>query len=93
VLWLSPQSSVLSTDLLVLATGFDPARPGGAWLDAAVAAYGLPTAPDGYPILDPALCWADGLHVSGPLAELEVGPVARNFIGARLAAERIGAIL
>jgi len=101
---LSPQSAALSlqlithhssliTDCLILATGFDPARPGGAWLDEAVAAHGLPVAPDGYPILDPALCWADGLFVTGPLAELEVGPVARNFIGARLAAERIGASL
>lgn len=80
----------LSTARLILATGFDMARPGGAWLAKAVADYGLPTAPDGYPILDPTLCWAEGLYVMGPLAELEVGPTARNFIGARLAAERIG---
>ncbi|MBZ0286356.1 MAG: FAD/NAD(P)-binding protein [Anaerolineae bacterium] len=80
----------LQTDRLILATGFDTARPGGAWLDNAVADYGLPTASDGYPSLDPTLCWAEGLYVMGPLAELEVGPTARNFIGARLAAERIG---
>ena len=80
----------LRTDRLILATGFDSARPGGAWLERAVTNYGLPTAPDGYPILDPTLCWAEGLYVMGPLAELEVGPTARNFIGARLAAERIG---
>jgi hypothetical protein len=29
------------------------------------------------------------VFVTGPLAELEVGPVARNLIGARRAAERI----
>jgi hypothetical protein len=80
----------LRTDRLILATGFDSARPGGAWLERAVADYGLPTAPDGYPILNPLLCWSHGLYVMGPLAELEVGPTARNFIGARLAAERIG---
>ncbi|MEO8606328.1 MAG: FAD/NAD(P)-binding protein [Chloroflexota bacterium] len=80
----------LHTDRLVLATGFDSARPGGEWLAKAVVDYGLPTAPDGYPILSPTLDWAHGLYVMGPLAELEVGPTARNFIGARLAAERIG---
>jgi len=84
---------VLETDCLILATGFSPARPGGAWLDRAVGEYGWPTAPDGYPIVDPTLCWADGLYVTGPLAELEIGPIARNIIGARLAAERIGASL
>lgn len=83
----------LNSDCLILATGFSPARPGGVWLNQAIAEYGLPLAPDGYPVVNPALCWADGLYVSGPLAELEVGPVARNFIGARLAAERIGASL
>jgi hypothetical protein len=83
----------LKSDCLILATGFSPARPGGAWLDASIHEYNLPLAPDGYPIVDPSLCWADGLYVSGPLAELEVGPVSRNFIGARLAAERIGATI
>ena len=83
----------LNSDCVILATGFSPKRPGGAWLDSAINEYNLPLAPDGYPIIDPSLCWAEGLYVSGPLAELEVGPVSRNFIGARLAAERIGATL
>ncbi len=82
--------NALRTDRLVLATGFDSARPGGVWLERAVADYGLPTAPDHYPILKPTLEWAQGLYVMGPLAELEVGPTARNFIGARLASDRIG---
>lgn len=80
---------LLVTDRLLLATGFDPRRPGGPWLDAAIRRYGLPLAADGYPIPGEHLAWADGLYVSGPLAELEVGPVARNIIGARLAAEMI----
>jgi len=83
----------LHTDRVILATGFDAARPGGDWLDAAVAACDLPVAGDGYPVVDAALRWADGLHVSGPLAELEVGPVSRNIVGARLAAERIGTVV
>lgn len=79
----------LMSDCVLLATGFDPQRPGGAWLDVAIAEWELPVAPCGYPIVNPALCWTDGLYTLGPLAELEVGPVARNITGARQAAERI----
>jgi cation diffusion facilitator CzcD-associated flavoprotein CzcO len=80
----------LVVDHIILATGFESARPGGLWLDQATAHYDLPTAPDGYPIVDRALCWSPGLYVTGPLAELEIGPVARNLVGIKLAAERIG---
>ncbi|MBL8152545.1 MAG: FAD/NAD(P)-binding protein [Anaerolineae bacterium] len=81
----------LAVDRVILATGFSGDRPGGGWLDAAIAEYGLPCAEDGFPIVDRSLCWAEGLYVCGPLAELEIGPVARNFAGVKLAAERIGA--
>lgn len=82
----------LEADLVVLATGFDPARPGGAWLGRAIADLGLPRANCGYPVVDATLHWGHGIHVTGPLAELEVGPAARNIIGARLAVERITAV-
>jgi len=82
----------LAATSVLLATGFEPGRPGGAWLDAAIDAYGLPCAECGYPLVDTALRWAPGLHVSGPLAELEVGPVSRNIAGARRAAERLLAV-
>jgi pyruvate/2-oxoglutarate dehydrogenase complex dihydrolipoamide dehydrogenase (E3) component len=84
------RADTLEVDQVVLATGLDARRPGGAWLDAAIATHGLATAACGYPIVDQRLRWADGLYVSGALAELEVGPTARNIIGARLAAYRIG---
>jgi thioredoxin reductase len=80
-------------DAVVLATGFNTTRPGGAWLDEAVADYGWPIATCGYPIVDQQLSWAKNLYVAGALAELEVGPTARNIIGARLAAYRIGTVL
>ncbi|MDX1992010.1 MAG: FAD/NAD(P)-binding protein [bacterium] len=83
----------LTADALLLATGFDSKRPGGAWLDAAIAENNLPTAPDAYPVVDSALCWSPGLYVMGALAELEIGPTARNFIGARLAVARIGTVI
>ena len=83
----------LNAGQIVLATGFASDRPGGAWLNEAIHTYGLPTAPDGYPLVDTSLCWWPGLYVCGSLAELEVGPVARNLVGVKLAAERIGAVL
>jgi hypothetical protein len=84
--------STLDSDLVILATGFEAARPGGVWLDNAIATYGLPCAPCGYPIVDETLCWQRGLYVTGPLAELAIGPTARNIIGARLASERFASI-
>lgn len=76
-------------DLLVLATGYDTARPGGTWIDRAVEAMELRCAPCGYPIVSPDLEWRRGLFVAGPLAELELGPVARNISGAHRAAARL----
>lgn len=76
-------------DHVVLATGFDQYRPGGKFLDDTVQRYELPVAPDGYPTPSPSLEWKDGLYVSGPLAELEVGPASRNILGARMAGNRI----
>jgi hypothetical protein len=35
------------------------------------------------------LQWGPGLFVMGPLAELELGPTARNITGARAGAARI----
>ncbi|PDW00561.1 FAD/NAD(P)-binding protein [Candidatus Chloroploca asiatica] len=78
----------LHTHHVLLATGFAPHRPGGAWLDEAIATYELPTAPCGYPCVSPSLVWAPGLYVTGALAELELGPVARNIAGARHAGAR-----
>lgn len=74
---------------VVLATGFEPRRPGGALVDDLVARHHLRCAPCGYPLVDASLRWHPRLHVSGPLAELELGPTARNIIGARRAGERI----
>jgi hypothetical protein len=83
----------IASDRIILATGFDPARPGGSWLDDAVSEHNLPIADCGYPMVDKSLCWKRGLYVMGPLAELEIGPVSRNIIGAKLASERIATTL
>ena len=79
----------IEADRVLLATGFAPTRPGGAMVDALVTSAGLPCASCGYPIVDHALRWHPRLHVSGPLAELELGPSARNIAGARRAGDRV----
>lgn len=74
---------------VVLATGFSAGRPGGKLVEGAVEELGLPCAPCGFPRLPPSLAWAPGLFVTGALAELELGPSARNIAGARSAGERL----
>ena len=74
---------------ILLATGFDQTAPGMNWLMETQLEQNLRCAACGYPIVDSTLKWDAGLYVLGALAELEVGPVARNISGARRGAERI----
>ncbi|MGF2614816.1 lysine N(6)-hydroxylase/L-ornithine N(5)-oxygenase family protein [Rossellomorea vietnamensis] len=74
---------------VLLATGFQPAMPEQEWLKKLILQHNLQCAHCGYPIVKPTLEWCPHLYVSGPLAELEIGPVSRNISGARKAAERI----
>ena len=74
---------------VLLATGFSTHRPGGELVDGLVASASLPCAGCGYPVVDEGLRWHPRVYVSGPLAELELGPVSRNIAGARRAAERL----
>lgn len=74
---------------VILATGFVPGRPGGQLLDQVISNFNMPVAPDGFPIVQSNLHWRDGIYVTGALAELEIGPPARNILGARLAADRL----
>lgn len=81
---------MIESDQVILATGFDPKRSGGQLVDDLITEHSLPLANCGYPIVDDTLCWTRGIYVTGGLAELEIGAVARTIIGARLAGERIG---
>ena len=74
---------------VVLATGFCDEQPGSEWLRQPAEEAGLPCAPCGTPRVDKLLRWHPRLHLAGSLAELELGPAARNIVGARLAAERL----
>ena len=73
----------LEADRLILATGFDGGRPGGTLVDRLIDRFRLPTTPEGYPVVDRDLAWHPRIHVSGALAELMVGPCARNIVGVR----------
>jgi cation diffusion facilitator CzcD-associated flavoprotein CzcO len=92
-LTLTTSAGARAADALILATGFDRHRPGGALVDQLVADHHLPCAACGYPLVDPYLRWHPRLYVSGPLAELELGPTSRNIAGARRAGERIVAAM
>ncbi|MBI5976042.1 FAD/NAD(P)-binding protein [Staphylococcus canis] len=46
----------------------------------------------GFPIISTDLEWLPHLYVSGMLADLELGPFARNIMGGRQAAQRIGEV-
>jgi cation diffusion facilitator CzcD-associated flavoprotein CzcO len=74
---------------VVLATGFVQSRPGGVLVDELAVRHGLPVAPCGYPIVGPDLSWHPRVACTGALAELELGPTARNISGARKAAVRL----
>ncbi|MEM9408615.1 MAG: FAD/NAD(P)-binding protein [Acidobacteriota bacterium] len=85
--------STLAVDQTVLATGVETRRPGGRLVDRMVDECGLRTADCGYPIVDRHLRWHPRVHLSGALAELELGPTARNIAGARRAAARLVGLL
>ena len=79
----------LHADRILLATGFAPMRPGGKLVDQLIESEKLPCATCGYPVVDKSLRWHPRVYVSGPLAELELGPSSRNIAGARRAADRL----
>ena len=80
-----------NVDKVLLATGFGKRLPGGKMIQKLIEDANLPTSCHcGYPVVNDQLQWGSSrIYVSGGLAELELGPSARNIAGARLAAERI----
>jgi cation diffusion facilitator CzcD-associated flavoprotein CzcO len=68
---------------VVLATGFRSDPPGGPLLAQIIRDFHLPCHACGYPVVGPDLQWGAGIHAAGPLAELALGPCARNIVGAR----------
>ncbi|MTH54439.1 SidA/IucD/PvdA family monooxygenase [Bacillus mangrovi] len=79
----------LNAGTVLLATGFENKLPGAELLAPLIEQEDLLCSECGYPIVSPSLEWKSGLYVMGALAELEMGPIARNIAGARQAAEKI----
>jgi hypothetical protein len=79
----------LPVDQIVLATGFSRQRPGGRFIDQTIREFELKSGHCGYPITDANLRWRENLFVTGPLGELQLGPCARNIVGARNAGRYI----
>ncbi|GEN46034.1 FAD/NAD(P)-binding protein [Alkalibacillus haloalkaliphilus] len=73
---------------VLLATGFKQGLPNQKWLSRLITEENLPCAQCGFPITN-QLEWCSHLFVTGSLAELEIGPIAKNISGARKAAQII----
>ena len=86
---LTGRDKTLEVDQVILATGFDEYRPGGILVDQLVRDLALPTEICGYPILEKGILWGKNIFVTGPLAELGLGPCARNIIGVRRAGREL----
>ena len=86
---LMTDSNVVWADHVVLATGFHDKRPGGSFIDSTINRFGLKCGTCGYPIIGKDLRWSDNIFVAGPLAELQLGPCARNIVGARNAGRHL----
>ena len=80
-------------DRVLLATGFLAQRPGKPFIEQVIEEFDLACNHCGYPIVGKDLRWSEHIFVTGPLAELQVGPCARNIIGARNAGKFLAAAL
>jgi len=79
----------ITVDQIILATGFGKRPPASFLINNIAQRNDLKLCPCGYPAPDEPLRWHKRIYLAGALAELELGPSARNLAGARLASERI----
>lgn len=80
---LETDAGIEEADRILLATGFLAQRPGNPLVEQLISEFDLACNSCGYPIVGRDLRWGEHIFVTGPLAELQVGPCARNIIGAR----------
>lgn len=79
-------------DHLLLATGFKESIMQQPVIKQLVDSYQAPITHCGLPSINANLEWLPNLFVSGGLADLELGPFARNIMGGREAALRISEV-
>lgn len=80
---------LLDATRVILATGFANRTARHSLLGRAIADFELATDGAGHLFTDTALAVAPGLHVAGRPASLQLGPMAGNIKGARLAGRRL----
>ncbi|NQD99236.1 FAD/NAD(P)-binding protein [Staphylococcus xylosus] len=77
-------------DHILLATGFKETIMQQPLIQQLITEYQAPVCSCGLPSITSTLEWLPNLYVSGGLADLELGPFARNIMGGREASLRIG---
>lgn len=76
-------------DSVVLATGFEDTLMQQPIIKQLVKNFNAPVSDAGLPSISSHLEWLPNLFVTGGLADLELGPFARNIMGGREAAAKI----
>ena len=76
-------------DVVVLATGFEKSVPNSNLVKRVSKEFKLELTPCGVPMLKDSIYWGQGIYTSGALAEMRIGPIARNIPGARSVAREI----
>jgi hypothetical protein len=77
----------LEAGRVILATGFDPRPAPASLLGRTLEAFDLSGDRAGHLYLDAALAAAPGLYITGRPASLQLGPMAGNIKGARMAGQ------
>ena len=76
-------------DYILLATGFKPSILQQPMIQSLIQNANAPLLSCGFPKITHELEWLPHLFVAGGLADLELGPFARNIMGGKEAAQRI----
>jgi NADH dehydrogenase FAD-containing subunit len=82
----------LAADRVILATGFQPQPASDSLLARCIHNYELRCDRHGHVFINEALEAAPGLHLLGNPASLQLGPMAGNIQGARLAGRRLAPV-
>lgn len=80
--------SSVASEGITLATGFEAEVVSG-WLRTVAERLSLPMHGSDLPLLAEDMEWGHGIHVTGPLARLRLGPMAGNVVGARWATSKL----
>ena len=84
------ETDVFDYDHILLATGYLNTLMTQQTVRDLIEKYDAPLSQSGFPSISYELEWLPQLYVAGGLADLELGPFARNIMGGREAANRIG---